>query len=196
MKAGAKAGLGDIEEFVKVIGKDPLGSAKIFGTREFLKNSAKQHYGHANQYLIRATAAHIGLYGNSATEAIYPTYLADAGGRPYDASANRYTLTFEKGKLPPVKAFWSVTMYDAKTQVFVPNPLERYLLNSTMLDRFKMATDGSLVLHIAKQSPGGDLEANWLPAPNGPFYMVLRLYGPEPAALEGEWAPPVLHKVN
>jgi hypothetical protein len=196
LKEGAKAGLGEIEAFVQEVTTDPLTSAKIFGTREFLRNSAKSNYEHENLYLIRAVAAHRGLYGNSAAEAIYPTYIMDSEGKPYDASANQYTLTFPSGKLPPVKAFWSLTMYDGKTQLFVPNPLKRYLLNSTQMDQFKMAADGSLILYISKQSPGGDLETNWLPAPDGPFYMVLRLYGPEPEALKGEWTPPVPQKVN
>ena len=196
LKAGARAGFDEIEKIIKETGNDPLMSAKIFGTREFLKNSGKENFGHENHYLIRATAAHIGLYGNSAAEAIYPAYLVDSDGRTYDASTNRYTLTFKAGKLPPVKAFWSLTMYDGKSQLFVPNPLERYLLNSTMMDQLRMEAEGSLVLHIAKQSPGGDLESNWLPAPDGPFYLVLRLYGPEPEALEGKWTPPVLQKVN
>lgn len=87
-------------------------------------------------------------------------------------------------------------MYDGKTQLLIENPLDRYLLNSSMMDQFRMEADGSLVLHIAKDSPGSDLESNWLPAPDGPFYMILRLYGPEPKALEGKWTPPVLQKVN
>ena len=192
LRAGVRAGFADIEGFVGEVGSDPLVSAKIFGTREFLMNSAMENYGHENHYLIRAVAAHMGLYGNSGAEAIYPTYHADSDGRPCDASTNRYRLTFKDGELPPVRAFWSVTMYDAATQLFVPNPLERYLLNSSMMDQFKMEEDGSLILHIGKESPGPALEPNWLPAPDGPFYMVMRLYGPEPEALEGTWTPPQL----
>ncbi len=196
LKAGAREAFGEIEKSIGEFGSDPLGSAKIFGTRDFLKKSAKENFGHENHYLVRSAAAHIGLYGNSAAEAIYPAYLAGPDGQPHDASANRYTLTFEKGQLPPVKAFWSLTMYDGKTQLFIENPLERDLLNSNMINQFKTEEDGSLVLHIAKESPGGDLESNWLPAPDGPFYMVLRLYGPEPEALAGKWTPPGLQKAN
>ena len=105
-------------------------------------------------------------------------------------------MTFEAGELPPVSAFWSLTMYDGRTQLFIENPLDRYLLNSSMMDQFQREEDGSIVLHIQKDSPGSSREANWLPAPNGPFYMVLRLYGPEPAALDGEWTPPPAEKVN
>ncbi len=196
LKAGAREGFGEIEQIIKETANDPLGSAKVFGTREFLQKSAKDNYGHENHYLIRAAAGHIGLYGNSAAEAIYPTYILDPDGQPYDASANRYTISFEKGQLPPVRAFWSLTMYDGKTQLLIENPLDRYLLNLPMMDQFKMEEDGSLVLHIAKESPGGDYEPNWLPAPDGPFYLVLRLYGPKPEALEGKWTPPVLRKAK
>ena len=80
--------------------------------------------------------------------------------------------------------------------MFIENPLERYVLNSNMIHQVKTEEDGSLVLHIAKESPGGDLESNWLPAPDGPFYMVLRLYGPEPEALAGKWTPSALQKAN
>jgi hypothetical protein len=196
LKAGTKEGFGEIEQILKETTNDPLASAKVFGTREFLQKSAKKNYGHENHYLIRSVAAHLGLYGNSAVEAIYPTYLADGDNKPLDASANRYTLTFEKGKLPPVNAFWSLTMYDGKTQLFIKNPLDRYLLSSPMMDQFTVGDDGSLVLHISKDSPGDDLESNWLPAPDGPFYLVLRLYGPEPEALEGKWTPPRLQKAE
>ena len=146
--------------------------------------------------MLRSAAAHMGLYGNSAAEAIYPTYLTDADKQPLDASQHSYTLTFKKGELPPAKSFWSLTMYDAKTQLFIENPLNRYLLNSTMMEQFKLEDDGALVFHVSKESPGAELESNWLPAPDGPFYLVMRLYGPEQEALEGDWAPPPLRKAQ
>jgi len=101
-------------------------------------------------------------------------------------------LTFKEGTLPPVRIFWSLTMYDAKSQLLVDNPIHRYLLNSTMLDQFKRGNDGSLTLYIQARTPGAELEANWLPAPSGPFFVVMRLYGPEKSALEGRWSPPKL----
>jgi hypothetical protein len=195
LKVGVKEGFGEIEKFIGEHTSDPLVSGKIFGTREFLAESAQANFGLENSDMLRSVAAHMGLYGNSAEEAIYPVYLTDADQQPLDASANRYTLTFNAGQLPPVKAFWSLTMYDGKTQLFIDNPLDRYLLNSTMMDQFKVAKDGSLTLHIQKDSPGKDKDGNWLPAPDGPFYMVLRLYGPEDAALDGEWTPPPAAKV-
>ena len=144
--------------------------------------------------MLRSAGAQAGLYGNSAKEAIYPTYFTDADDAPLDASKHSYTLTFPKGTLPPVKAFWSLTMYDGKTQLFIENPLDRYLLSSEMMDQFKLEEDGSIVLHIGKDAPGEDLKANWLPAPDGPLYMTMRLYGPEKDALEGRWSPPKAKK--
>jgi hypothetical protein len=138
----------------------------------------------------------MGLYGNSGAEAIYPTYIHDSEGAPINASGNNYTITFQKVDLPPVKAFWSLSMYDGQTQLFIHNSLDRYLLNSNMMDNFIFADDGSLTLYIQKDSPGKELEANWLPAPDGSLYMVLRLYGPEESALIGDWVNPPLVKTN
>ncbi|MGI9626718.1 MAG: DUF1254 domain-containing protein, partial [Longimicrobiales bacterium] len=196
MKAGVKEGFGEIEAFVKKNSSDPLTSGKIFGTREFLTKSAKENYGLDRLDMLRSVAAHTGLYGNSAAEAIYPAYFTDSDKEPLDASKHSYTLTFAADTLPPAKSFWSVTMYDGKTQLFIENPLDRYLLNSTTMDDYVRGKDEELVLHISKDSPGKDLEPNWLPAPDGPFYLVMRLYGPEKAALEGEWTPPPLEKAT
>jgi hypothetical protein len=196
LEQGVKAGFKEMEAFIERESKDPLASAKIFGTREFLTESAAKNYNAPNFFVMRSVAAHMGLYGNSGAEAIYPTYLVDGDGKPLNASENIYTLTFKEGKLPPIKAFWSLSMYDGQTQLFIHNPLNRYLLNSTMMDQFKKETDGSITFYIQKESPGKDKEANWLPAPDGPLYMVLRLYGPKPDALEGKWVPPVLEKAK
>ena len=194
IEEGVNEGFAEIEAFLAKESSDPLGSAKIFGTRAFLNESAKENYKLDELFLPRAAAAHQGLYGNSGDEAIYPTYLVDTNGAPFDASQNNYTLTFKKGELPPVKAFWSLTMYDGKTQLLIDNPLNRYLLNSPMMDQFVVAEDGSLTFYIQKESPGEELESNWLPAPDGPFYGILRLYGPKKEALEGTWDKPPLVK--
>lgn len=194
IKAGVKEGFAEIEAFVKVHGTDPLSSTKIFGTRAFLTQSAKKNYNFNNMFLPRAVAADRGLYGNSAAEATYPTYFVDADGSPLNAAKNNYTITFEKTELPPVKAFWSLTMYDGKSQLLINNPLNRYLLNSPMMDDFVMNEDGSLTLYVQKESPGKEFEANWLPAPDGPFYAVMRLYGPKKEALEGKWTNPPMRK--
>lgn len=196
IKAGVKEGFKEIEEFIKQHGSDPLGSAKMFGTRNFLDQSAKENYGLETMFILRAVVAHMGLYGNSAAEATYPTYLVDAEGDPLNAAENNYTITFKKNELPPVKSFWSFTMYDGKTQLLIENPLNRYLLNSTMMDDFVLNEDGSLTLYMQKESPEKGLESNWLPAPNGPFYAVMRLYGPKDKVLKGEWVNPSMFKNN
>ena len=163
-----------------------LTSADVFGSREFLKNN----------YSYRFIGAKLGIYGNSKEEAIYIPYFVDAGQKPLDASKSRYVMRFEKGQLPPVRAFWSVTMYDGKTQLLVANPINRYLLNSTTLGTYKRGEDGSITFYIQKDSPGASLEPNWLPAPDGRFYLVLRLYLPEPAVFDGKWKPPGTVRVN
>ena len=194
LEEGAKEGFAEMEGFVQEHTSDPLVSAKIFGTRAFLNKSAKENYNLDDFFILRAVAAYRGIYGNSGEEAIYPTYMADAQGTPLDASLSSYTLTFKKGEFPPVTAFWSLTMYDGKTQLLIDNPLNRYLLNSPMMEQFALNEDSSLTIYVQKESPGKELESNWLPAPDGPFYAVMRLYGPKKEALEGKWVNPPLVK--
>jgi len=190
LKAGRTEGFAEIEEFISKYSSDPLASGKLFGTRKFLVESARTNYQLETADMLRTVAAHMGLYGNSAAEAVYPTYLVDAEGQPLNASTNRYTMTFADGQLPPVEAFWSLTMYDGATQLFIDNPIDRYLLNSSMMDDLRMSDDGSVMLLIQKDPPGQGWDSNWLPAPDGPFYLVMRLYGPEAVALDGTWTPP------
>jgi hypothetical protein len=170
----------DIAALIKKINADEVSSSDMFGTRAFLKNN----------YLYRYAGAKLGLYGNSGEEAIYLAYFVDANHQPLNASKASYTIQFPKGQLPPAKAFWSITMYDGKTQLLVANPLKRYLLNSTMLKSYKYGRDGSLTLYIQKDSPGAAKESNWLPAPNGPFYAILRIYMPAPEVINATWKKP------
>ena len=147
-------------------------------------------------WLKRAAGAQGGIYGNDSIEATYPLTRTTATGETIDTSKHNYTLTFPAGQLPPVNAFWSVTMYDGKTQLLIENPINRYLINSPMLPGLKKNEDGSLTIYIQKDSPGPDKESNWLPAPNGTVYLAMRLYWPktEPPSIlppgEGTWAPP------
>jgi len=196
IEQGIQEGLADMASFVEKNTTDPLASAKIFGTRDYLANSAKENYQFDNFYVMRAAAAQLGIYGNSGTEAIYPGYLMESPGVPFDASKNNYKITFRKDELPPVNAFWSLSMYDGMTQLFIHNSLNRYLLNSNMMENYEFNDDGSLSLYIQKDSPGEALESNWLPAPDGPFYCVLRLYGPSQEALSGQWINPPIIKNN
>jgi hypothetical protein len=160
----------------------------LFGDRAFF----------SGDWLKRAAAAKGGIYGNNAEEATYPYTKALANGEVLDGSKHNYTLTFPAGQTPPVNAFWSVTMYDGKTQLLIENPINRYLVNSPMLPDMKKNADGSLTLYIQNKSPGADKESNWLPAPNGDIYLVMRLYWPKteaPSILppgEGSWKPPAI----
>jgi hypothetical protein len=137
-----------------------------------------------------------GIYGNSKEEAIYPAYPVDSDGQKLDGSTSRYVLRFARDQLPPVNAFWSITMYDAKWKRLVANPLERYLINSGMLSKLKRDKNGGLTVYVQYASPGPGKQSNWLPAPNGPFFVVMRLYWPQPEAFDGTWKQPPLEKVN
>jgi len=191
---GMKAGEAKVVDTVKNLGTKINGwnVASITGDRAFFNGD----------WLKRAAAAKAGIYGNDAVEAMYPLAIALPDGEPLDGSKHNYTLTFPDGQFPPANAFWSVTMYDGKTQFLIKNPINRYLINSPMLPNMKKNADGSLTLYIQKDSPGKDKESNWLPAPNGPIYLVMRLYWPkteQPSILppgEGTWKPPGIVKVR
>jgi hypothetical protein len=185
---GMKEGDRKVDEAVAGNGKDINGwrIGSLFGDSAYFNGD----------WLKRATAAKVGIYGNDAAEAMYPYTRTDGNGQMLDGSQHKYTLTFAAGQLPPVNAFWSVTMYDGKTQLLIENPINRYLVNSPMLPAMKKNADGSVTIYIQNKSPGSDKEANWLPAPDGPIYLVMRLYWPKeipPSILpagEGTWQPP------
>lgn len=164
-----------------------LGSTSVlFGSRDFLRG----------RYFDRAVGATYGIYGNAREEAIYVPYNTDATGQTPDGSGAGYTLHFADGELPPVNAFWSLTVYDATTQLLVANPIDRYLINSPMLPELTKDADGGLTLFLQHDQPAADRDANWLPLPDGPFYAVLRMYWPREAALSGEWQAPVLQPAS
>ena len=145
-------------------------------------------------YLQRATITFFGLGANLPQDAVYPVSEFTAQGAPY-SGANKYVLHFAKDELPPVKAFWSLTMYNAG-YFFVANPLNRYTLSQR--DQLKFNSDGSLDLYLQADSPGPERESNWLPAPKDKFVLMLRLYWPEedpPSILDGTWNPPAARKV-
>jgi hypothetical protein len=162
-----------------------LSSGDIFGTREFLKNN----------YEYRMTAAIAGIYGNSRDEAVYPSLALDSSGQPLDG-AHRYSLRFPPGQLPPANAFWSVTMYEMPASLLVDNPIDRYLINSPMLPKLKQDADGGYTIYVQHDSPGKAKEANWLPAPKGPFVMAMRIYWPKQEVLDGSWQKPALVRIE
>lgn len=175
----------DFDGMVARVNKGEVTSGDLFGTRAFLKND----------YLKRMTAAALGIYGNTKEEAMYPAYYVDSSGQKLDGS-HRYTLRFAPGQLPPVNSFWSLTMYDQPASLLVANPINRYLLNSPMLPNFVKDADGGLTLIIQADSPGKAREANWLPAPKGPFSVIMRLYWPKQDALDGKWTAPLVTRVD
>jgi hypothetical protein len=191
---GMKAGEAKVTQAVSNAGKDVNGwrVTDPDGDRAFFNGD----------WLKRSVAAQAGIYGNDSAEATYPLTKTLPDGEPLDTSKANYTLTFPAGQLPPVNAFWSVTMYDGKSQLLIKNPINRYLINSPMLPNMKKNADGSLTLYIQKDSPGKDKESNWLPAPNDLIYLVMRLYWPKteaPSILppgEGTWKPPGIVKVK
>ncbi|MGO4675096.1 DUF1254 domain-containing protein [Bosea sp. 2YAB26] len=147
---------------------------------------------YGNYYLKRAIVAQVGLGANLPEDAVYPLNLGDESGKPLDG-AGKYTLHFEKGALPPVNAFWSVTLYDPEG-FQVANSLDRFAVSSWM--PFKFSADGSLDLYFQNANPGKDKEANWLPAPKGEFNLTMRLYGPKSEVLTGKWNPPAITRAQ
>jgi hypothetical protein len=170
-------------EVKKLVNEGKISAADIFGSRDYLTNN----------FPYRMTAAKDGIYGNSKEEALYPAYFIDSGKQPLNGTGNNYTLRFAPGQLPPVKAFWSLTLYELPASLLYANPLNRYLINSPMLPDLKKDADGGLTIYIQHESPGKEKESNWLPAPAGQFLCALRLYWPEKAALDGTWKAPALN---
>jgi hypothetical protein len=190
---GMKEGEDKVDKYVADAGK-AINGWQVSG----LPGDSAHYNGN---WLMRAAAAKAGIYGNDPAEATYPYTRIDSDGQTLDGSKSNYTLTLPAGQLPPVNAFWSLTMYDGKTQLLIENPINRYLINSPMLPEMKTNADGSLTFYIQNKSPGADKESNWLPAPNDTIYLVLRLYWPKtgpPSILPpggGTWQPPGIKRV-
>jgi hypothetical protein len=177
---GMQAGLQEMVAFLRTV----KSSGELFGSREQLG----QHY------INRAVGAMVGILGNSAEEYLGIGYHGDAHGQPFDGS-HAYRIKFGPGDLPPVKAFWSITLYDAAMRLYA-NPLNRYVINSPVLDQLAKDADGGFTLYVQHLSPGREKEANWLPAPQGKFNLTFRAYQPGPAILDFTYrAPPVVKVV-
>jgi hypothetical protein len=191
---GVKAALAKIGKTAESVGTlvDGWQIGSAAGSRDFYKGD----------WALRAAAAKLGIYGNSEAEAVYPFTRHDGNAIVLDGNKHTYQMTFPAGRLPPVNAFWSITMYDGRSQLLIDNPINRYLINSPMLPGLKKNPDGSLTVYVQKDSPGRDRESNWLPAPNGPMFVVMRLYWPktEPPSVyplgTGAWKPPALVPVR
>jgi len=157
--------------------------SEITGNREVMQG----------RYLTRAAAAYFGLWGNSMEEAYYPEASIDADGEVLDCSKHKYVLHFDADKIPPVKAFWSLTMYKLPEQLFIENEINRYVISSAT-DGLKYNDDGSLDVYIQKERPDENIVSNWLPAHDGLFSLQGRLYWPDPSALNPLYVPPSIKK--
>lgn len=166
------------------IDKGEVVAGQLIGSRQAL----------GTNYLYRMAGATNGIYGNDAAEAMYPIFRLDSAGTTLNG-ANKYTYRFAPGQLPPVKGFWSITMYRLPQSLLVANPIDRYLINSPMLPDLKRDADGGYTFYVQQESPGPDKESNWLPAPDGPFVLIERLYWPEEAAIDGTWKAPLPQRV-
>jgi hypothetical protein len=183
VERGARAG----REKIVAEAKKPFG--KVVNNWSIM-TAGIGRYG--TDYLFRSVIALVGLGSNLPEDATYPLTRVDAEGKAL-TGANRYVLRFAKGQLPPVGAFWSVTMYNAK-QAFVANPINRYVIGDR--DKLRFADDGSLTLYVQHESPGKDKESNWLPAPRDEFNLVMRLYWPSREILNGTWRPPAVARIK
>ncbi|UGT42493.1 DUF1254 domain-containing protein [Nocardia yamanashiensis] len=160
-----------------------VNSGQLFGSAEQLNGN----------YLYRFAGAVMGILGLPGAEAMYFPLTNDSSGAKLNGGS-QYTLTFPAGQLPPVKAFWSVTMYKLPEILLAANPIDRYLINSPMLPNLVRNPDGGITLYLQQTSPGPDREANWLPTPPADFEMILRTYWPEQAISDGSWTPPKVQK--
>jgi hypothetical protein len=185
IEGGMADALAEFDTFKKEkVDTGEVGAAQFFGTPADLKGN----------YLYRMAGAVLGIYGNTAAEALYPSSSNDSAGASL-TGANNYVYKFAKDQLPPVNAFWSLTMYELPQSLLVANPINRYLINSPMLPSLVPDKDGGYTFYLQNESPGPEKESNWLPAPKGPFVVVLRLYWPKPDALNGTWTAPKPEKV-
>lgn len=187
IEAGIADALEKIELEIPKLGEQKNGwmlVAGAFGSRDIMQG----------KYLTRAAAAMFGIYGNDLEEAYYPETTLDADGDELDGSKYNYILHFDANELPPVKAFWSLTMYKLPEQLLIENEIDRYKIGSAT-EGLKYNENGSLDIYIQKENPGNGLESNWLPAHDGPFSLQARFYWPEPESLDPLYVPPVVQKI-
>jgi hypothetical protein len=159
-------------------------SAEIFGSREFL----------ADDYLSRAVGALLGIFGNAQEEYLGVGWQADANGDGFNG-ANRYEIRFAAGQMPPVAAFWSITVYTAEKFLYA-NELDRYVINSPMVPLLTKDDDDGFTLYVQHDRPSDDKVGNWLPVPEGDFGLTLRCYQPKRAIIDGEWVAPLVLPVG
>ena len=172
INTGIEEALKEIDQQVKVTSD----GNKLFNTREVI----------GEDYLNRTVGVVVGQFVNYPSQAMYPGFQKDSNGNLLDGSKNNYSITFPAGELPESDYFWSFTMYDLPNRFLIENKIKRYSIGSQTLS-LKKGEDGSVTIYFQRDSPGGDKEGNWLPTPNGPFYTVLRIYGPREVMLNGTY---------
>ena len=175
----------DILATAKKLDTGEITPGDCYGTRAYLKNN----------YLYRTTAIYLAGNAQPKEEVIYPFVALDSKGQSLTGK-HRYTMRFAPDNMPPAKQFWSITMYNLPQRLLVSNPIDRYLLNTPMMPNWVKDADGGYTFYIQRESPDADKEANWLPAPDGPFYMVMRLYLPSVEAQNGLWKAPKPERVS
>ena len=180
LEEGAQDGLKAIKEVMPTL----TNSGEVYGSREQLKNN----------YLYRAGGAFAGIYANSVEEAFYSQWSVDSDGKPLNGK-NKYVIHFDKKDLPKVKFFWSVTLFDVPGRYLVANPIDRYSIGPRT-EGIKYNDDGSLDVFIQHDKPDGSKASNWLPAPDGPFFVTLRCYGPDEVMIKGEYKLPPMQLVQ
>ncbi len=172
-------GIADAREELKRRSEALFDPADFFNNRKVL----------GTDYVNRALGVYVGIFGNTTDQSVYLTEVGDVNGEPTNGSKHDYTVTFKAGELPPVKYFWSYTMYKLPQRWLVDNLINRYSIGSST-EGLKKNADGSLTIYMSKNSPGKDKESNWLPAPDAPFWVVLRTYGPGQDILDKKWKQP------
>jgi hypothetical protein len=179
VREAMQKGLEDGCAEMKKLSEGGIDAAKFFSTRKRV----------GTNYMDRALGVYMGIFGNVKEVSVYLSMPADATGKPLDGSKSAYTLTFTKEQMPPVDYFWSITMYKLPQRWLVENPIDRYSIGSATTG-LKMNDDGCLMIYVGKESPGKDKESNWLPAPDGPFWTVMRCYGPSQSIVDGTYKRP------
>ena len=186
IRQAMKDGIGDARAELKKLSQGNVEPSLFAGARATLNPT----------YQNRALGVYMGIFVNVAQQSVYFSLAVDADGKQFDGGKNSYTLEMSKDQIPPCKYFWSITMYSLPQRWLVENPIDRYSIGNAT-PGLKTATDGSITLYLGATSPGKDKESNWLPAPEeGPFWMVLRTYGPGKSLLDGTWKVPPIKWVD
>ncbi len=179
VREAMQQGLEDGRAEMKKLSEGGIDAAKFFGTRQRV----------GTNYMDRSLGVYMGIFGNVKEVSVYLSMPADADGTPLVGGKSTYTLTFTREQMPPVDYFWSITMYKLPQRLLVDNPIDRYSIGSATAG-LKTNEDGSLVIYVGTESPGHDKESNWLPAPDGPFWTVMRCYGPSQSIVDGIYKRP------